>query len=182
MKAWNILILFICLSTTTWAQTSEKEHSEEKTTWETLDKAAYEISYPTDWEMDESNKMGTEFILSAPVNTNKAQLRTNINLLIQDISDKNWNLDDFASFSLNQIKTLMSESEIIKNEKGNFNNSDYQNIIFSASMHGRKIFFEQFYWVVGSKAFILTYTGNQSEFDAHTQIRKKMFESFKLDI
>lgn len=183
MKPWILLIFLICIKVSCYAQSLElppPETPTKKTEWKTILEKDYEVQYESNWDLDQTKSMGTEFILFAPLNKKEAQFRANINLMIQDISTKSWSLAEFTVFSENQVRTLMSESKILKNVAGNYNGSDYQNIVFTAKQSGRQLFFEQFYWVHKSKAFILTYTGNQTDFDSHLSLRHTMFESFKL--
>ena len=64
--------------------------------WLTLTTEEYSIQYPADWEIDESGNMGTKFYLFSPVTSDQDQLRENVNLLTQDLSEYKMTLDEFT--------------------------------------------------------------------------------------
>jgi hypothetical protein len=61
--------------------------------WNSIDDSKYFINYPSDWELNNSGLMGTSFILFSPVSSSQDNFRENINLLVQDLSQYDLNLD-----------------------------------------------------------------------------------------
>ena len=84
--------------------------------WNTFKKDSYTIDYPKDWELDESGQMGTSFILFSPLTSQKDQFRENVNLLVQDLTGYNLDLDKYVEISEEQVKTLITDGKIIESK------------------------------------------------------------------
>ncbi len=135
----------------------------------------YAIRYPDKWEINASGYMGTKFIILSPVEENDV-FRENINLIIQDLSTYDINLDDFAQLSENQIKTQFGENSIIEHKK----EGNHYKIIYQGAQNGIDMMFEQYYFLKDKKAYILTFTSIPTAFDAYKQIAEEILSSFTI--
>lgn len=165
MKIYITLIL-IALSIGTMAQEDLK----------ILDDKEYTIKYPGTWEVNQSGQMGMSFALFSPLSFDGDQFRENVNLIIQDLSGHEMDLTDFVNLSENQIRTIMQDSEILKSEKS----GDNHLMIYSATMGQYKLKFSQRYWLINNKAYILTFTAEQTEFDNYKGISNQIMNSFQI--
>jgi len=155
-------------------------HAQQKMRWKTLEDDAYSIQYPDTWELNQSGQMGTSFILfSKPVSTDD-QFRENVNLLIQDLTGQNIDLDQYVSISEGQVKTMMTNGVILQSKRQQPGRREFHKIIFSADQGIFKLKFEQYYWIRNEKAFVLTLTCEASRFDEYLPDGEKILSSFKL--
>ena len=178
----RIFIPFLLLSVTVFGQSSIKEtgNKTKLNDWKTFDQAAYTIQYPSTWELNQSEQMGTSFILFSPLESEKDQFKENVNLLIQDLAGYHVDLNEYTEITEGQIKTMVTnailrESVRVKNDKG-----EYHKLIYSGDQGIFHLTYEQYYWVMNDKAFILTFTCEQNKFVQMADTGEKILNSFKL--
>ncbi len=166
-------------------KTPEKETSDNSSQqvkkvkgWELLDLPDYSISFPGSWELNQSGQMGTSFVLFSPVESTDDTFKENVNLLIQDISGQNVNLDEYTRISEDQVKKLLSGSELLVSKRMKNENGDYQKLIYTGDQGAFHLKFEQYYWIIDGKVIVLTLTGEESKFADYQKTGEKMMNSF----
>ncbi len=165
-------IIFLTLNLSAYEQTED---------WNTIKKNSYSIDYPKDWEINESGQMGTSFILFSPLTSQKDQFKENVNLLVQDLTGYNLDLDGYVEISEGQIKTMITNGKIIESTRVTEQTLDFHRVIYTGKQGNFNLKFEQYYWVVGDKAFVLTLTCEESQFDDYKLTGEKILNSFKLN-
>lgn len=178
-----ILLLTLAINTKAYGQTitNRSENQTEITTnWESLIEDKYEIDYPSDWDVDKSGQMGVSFFLFSPLASELDKFKENVNLLIQDLTGYDMNLDKYVEISEGQIKTMITEGKIILSERKKRNEQEYHKIIYSGKQGIFELKFEQYYWVVDDQAFVLTLTCEDKEFDKYQSTGEKILNSFEL--
>ncbi len=141
----------------------------------------YSISYPNNWEINNTGQMGTSFLILSPVESEQDQFRENVNLLIQDLSAYNIDLNEFVNISEGQIKTIITNSSLISSERIKIGKNNYHKVIYTGDQDIYKLKFEQYYWVKNKKAYILTLTCETNQFDAYQSVGEDILNSFKLN-
>jgi len=149
------------------------------TDWKTFDKSDYSINYPVAWELNQTGQMGTSFVLFSPLESKQDKFKENVNLVIQNLAGKNIDLNKFTEISENQIKTLVPNSNLIESKRVK-KGREYHKIIYTASRGIFHLKFEQYYWVINNKAYILTFTSEQTKFEGFKSVGEKILNSFKL--
>jgi hypothetical protein len=147
----------------------------------TLNENGYSVQYPDSWELNKSGQMGTSFILFSKPSSSQDQFRENVNLIVQDLSGQNINLDKFVEISEGQIKTMIVNGNIISSKRLKSKESEFQNLIFTGKQGVYNLKFEQYYWVINQKAYVLTLTCEISEFEKFKKIGEGILNSFKLN-
>ncbi len=149
--------------------------------WKTFDQPQYSIQYPSDWELNEHGQMGASFFLFSPKKSEADQFRENVNLIIQDLTSYNIDLDQYAQISEEQIKTLATNSRILENKRMKNEAGEYQEIIYTGDQGIFNLQYMQHYWVINGMAYVLTFTAEQSEFSRFEKTAKKIFASFVIN-
>jgi hypothetical protein len=149
--------------------------------WNTIKKDGYSIDYPKAWELNTSGQMGASFILFSPLSSQKDQFRENVNLIVQDLTGYNLDLDKYVEISEGQIQTLITNGKIIESKRVKNQTLDYQKVIYIGKQGIYNLKFEQYYWVVGNKAYVLTLTCEETQFDNYKLTGEKILNSFKLN-
>lgn len=157
-----------------------QNQAEESLKWKTLIKDNYEIKYPSDWEVDQSGQMGTSFILFSPQSGPTDNFKENINLIVQDLGENKLSLDQYVELSEVQIKTLISDSKIIYNERLRQDDVAYQKVIYSGKQGIYDLTFEQYYRMVDVKAYVLTFTCARDQFENFKTLGEEVLDSFML--
>jgi hypothetical protein len=179
MKLIGITFLFICLFAC--GQTNQKNASSVvPDNWKAIDETGYMIQYPDSFDLDTSGQMGMSFILLSRPISGQDLFRENLNLMIQDLGGQNINLDKFVEISEGQIKTMMTNGIITESKRNKAGNSEFQKIIYTGTQGQFNLKFEQYYWIVKGKAFVLTLTCELSQFDKYKAVGEKIMNSFKI--
>lgn len=176
-----IIVLIFLVNFTSCAQTSEKEtQTKASKGWNILTENNYSINYPDNWQLNKSGQMGTSFILFSPLSSEQDNFKENINLLIQDLTGHNLDLNRYVEISEGQIKTMITDGKIIESKKMTTKNLDYQKVIYTGKQGIFNLKFEQYFWVIADKAFILTFTCEESQFTNFQITGEKILNSFNL--
>lgn len=163
------------------SQTVESEnHTEDSTEWKFISEDNYKIEYPSNWDVDNSGIMGTSFMLFSPVSNELDKFKENVNLLIQDLTGYDMNLDQYVEISEGQIATLITEGEIISSERKKQGEKEYHKVIYTGKQGIFDLKFEQYYWVMDNQAFILTLTCEEDEFYNYQETGEKILNSFEI--
>ncbi|MBK8054927.1 MAG: hypothetical protein IPK35_17060 [Saprospiraceae bacterium] len=160
------------------AQESKGRVKETKSVWKTLNGTNYSIQYPVDWELNQSGQMGTTFILFSPLETSKDKFMDNVNLLIQDLTGHNLNLDKYTEISEGQIKTMITNSRLIESKRIKTGSDEYHRMVYTGDQGMFHLKFEQFYWVKSGKAYVLTLTCEQAKFTVFKEVGEAILNSF----
>lgn len=148
--------------------------------WNNYKKNNYSIKYPETWQLDLSGQFNTSFILLSEQETETDSFRENINLLIQDISAYNLTLADYVKLSEEQVKNMITNSIIIENKRITNAKGEYQHIIYTGTQGKLNLRFEQYYWVLNKKAYILTFTCELESKKEMKAIGEQILTSFNL--
>tara|TARA_B110000908_G_C10145915_1_gene399025 strand:+ start:43 stop:501 length:459 start_codon:yes stop_codon:yes gene_type:complete len=141
----------------------------------------YSISYPDDWELDQSELMGSNFILFSPFTSTEDLFKENVNLIIQDLTGHNVDLDQYIELSGNQIKTYITAAKFLENKKITTGGLNYQKLVYTGKQGVYNLKFEQYIWVIEDTAFVLTLTCEEDQFDHYKTIGEKILNSFVID-
>jgi hypothetical protein len=145
--------------------------------WKTFEAIDYSIQYPDNWSLDKSGRLGTEFFLFSELSSSSDKFKENINLIIQNIAGPDAILENYVAKSEKQIREMGS---LQSSETINANGLTYQKLIYTSGQGNFKLKFEQYYIVEFSKAYILTLTTKEDEFDHYQEVGEKIMNSFKL--
>jgi hypothetical protein len=176
----KLLTVIICLTFVACGQAQNSNATTNGTNpkWKTLDTPDYSIQYPPDWELNQGGLMGIAFILFSPVESIQDQFKENVNLLIQDLSGHNIDLDKYAEISEGQIKLMITNSTLIESKRINTGSEQYHRMVFTGDQGIYHLKFEQHYWIKNNKAYVLTLTCEQAKFADYKEVGEKVLTSF----
>lgn len=175
-----ILILFFIGVKTTTSATCCLKNFQNTILWKTLTQNNYTIQYPSNWELSQKGEMNTSFFIFSPFDSDKDIFRENVNLLIQDLSGKNIDLNKYVEISEKQIKSLITNSNISESIRLKKNDKQYHKIIYSGEQGAFKLMFIQYYWVIDNKAYVLTFTSKKDTYNSFKETANKILDSFEL--
>ncbi|MBK8807831.1 MAG: hypothetical protein IPO21_14755 [Bacteroidales bacterium] len=162
-------------------QTTQKNvQSDIPDDWKTIDESFFTIQYPDSFELNKSGQMGMSFILLSKQTSQQDLFRENVNLIIQDLTGQNINLDKYVEISEGQIRTMITNGNIIESKRIKTDDLEYQKVIYTGTQGQFKLKFEQYYLIVKQKAYILTLTCETNQFDKYQAIGEKIMNSFKI--
>lgn len=141
----------------------------------------YELKYPETWSLDTITKTAADFIVYSPLSSDKDEFKENLNLVVQDLKGLNFDLDNFTALSEQQIQSYLEGSEVTENERLKKGEQEYQHLVYTAKTGGHTLRFEQYYWVINEKAYILSFTSELDQFEKYSDISKQILDSFTLN-
>jgi hypothetical protein len=153
---------------------------QETNNWKQLEQNGYSIEYPNDWDLDTSGQMGSSFIIFSKQSSTQDQFRENINLIIQNLTGYTINLDQYTEISLGQIKTMITNGNILESKRLKANGPEFQKVVYTGDQGIYKLKFEQYYWIKNNEAYVLTFTTEVDQFDSYKETGEKILNSFIL--
>jgi Ni/Co efflux regulator RcnB len=178
---------FLCGQIAT-AQSNSSQITASK--WQTLNRNNYSVKYPADWDLQQSDNKETGTIVNATVRYQFAvlsqlespqdQFRENVNLVIEDLDGKKLDLDEYSRLAENQLKTMMKNCKILEQKKVNKGVRPYFKIIWTWDYQTVPLKVEQYTWLLDGKAYILTFTSEQTKFAQFQQVGEKILDTFTL--
>ncbi len=174
-----LLIVFISCGQTTGKQEA-KIAQKNISNWKTLKESNYSIQYPDNWDLNQVGQMGTKFILFSQLDSSNDNFRENVNLIIQDLSGKNIDLDKYVEITEGQVKTMISNSSLIESKREKNNNGEFHKMVYTGDQGVFHLTFEQYFWVINDKAYVLTFTSEQNKFSSYKSIGEQILNSFLL--
>jgi hypothetical protein len=156
---------------------SLNETKKELAGWKTFRGTNYSIQYPTNWELNQSGQMGSSFILFSPLDSDNDKFKENLNLLVQDLTGLNIDLDKFVEISEVQVKTIVTNSKLIESKRMRNTTPEFHKMVYTGDQGIFQLKFEQYFWVINQQAYILTLTCEQNKFSNYKEIGEKILKS-----
>ena len=150
--------------------------------WKRMQGQGYSILYPATWEVEQSDKTGPLFIMNAPQTSFSDPLRENVNLIIQNAKGQNLTLDQLIAYSEQQIKQMMLDADILESSRKEAHGRTFHQILYTGKRGEMDIKLKilQYYWVEYEKVIVLTFTSEESQFEAYKEVSQKIMDSFKI--
>lgn len=175
----SVLVVFLAIFCLPFFVVGQRDKKGTATKWLTLEQEDYTVQYPENWELDQSGQMGAEFILFAPQSYAKDDFRENVNLMLQDLTGYNLDLDGLIELSERQISAALSNSNILLSERVTIAEGEYHKLLYTADMAPYQLKFEQYCRVIDNTAVILTFTCEIDMFNTYQEVGERILNSFK---
>ena len=177
--------LFLLIPLFACAQTTNKKVSEAKNPtinvgWKIFDQPDFSIQYPSSWNLNQNGPMGMSFIILSARESEQDKFSENVNLIIQDMTGKDIDLNKYTTNSEEQIKTLATNSALIESKRIKKGKAEYHKIIYTADQGIFHLKMEQYYWVIKQKAYVLTFTSEQNKYADFVERGEKIMNTFIL--
>ena len=177
MKKILFLSLFLAIVLTTQGQTTNYT-SKINPNWKLYETSKFLIRHPSNWEINLDKKMGETFILYSPIETPQDNFRENVNLFEENLSSKNLNLDLYAQSTIIQIKNFITNFILIENKRIKLGTTEYHQLVYKGDQGILKLIFTQNIWIKGNKAYILTFTSEQSKYSKFKELGENIIKSY----
>lgn len=146
--------------------------------WKTFDGANYSIQYPSGWELDQSGQRETSIILFSPFENESDKFIENVNLIIQDLSGYNVDLDKYIEFSEIQVKIVITNPSLIESSRIRSAKPEFHKMIYNGDQGIFRLKYEQYFWIVNQHAYILTLTCELSKYPDYKETGERILNSF----
>ena len=146
----------------------------------TFSNERFTIKYPAEWQFDDSGMMGTSFVIFSPQENDEDLFRENVNLIDQDLSAYNFDLDRFVELSLSQLEMMITNYDLVSNKRMD-TTPPFHKLVYNGMQGQFYLTYVQYAWVLDSRAYILTFTVEQSQFSDYQKIGESILNSFKIN-
>jgi len=147
--------------------------------WSILQKDNFSIRYPSAWTPNTEGSGMVNFFILAPLASPDAKFRENVNLVIEDLGqDSAMSLNELATASLDALKSAFAEFELESSHQLSNARGPYQRFIYKSVQNGYPLQFIQEFQIIKKRAYILTFTAEQSKFEADQELGERILQSF----
>jgi len=176
----KFLNTFIFLAASIFVNGQGQNAKDTSFNWETIDRYSYSVQYPGSWTIDTSKRLGADVFIFSQKDADTDKFRENVNVMIQDLKGLNITLDKYVDISEEQIRTILTNASIIESKRMNPGSKEYHKLIFTGQQGVYNIETQQFYFLVNEKAFVITLTTEQNQYDKYKESGEAILRSFKL--
>ena len=148
--------------------------------WKSFNGDSYSINYPGNWDLDDSKRMGSQFFLFSRLENEQDQFKENVNLLTQDLSAYNMDIDQYVKLSIGQVESMIKEGKIISSAKVIDEGLEYHSLIYTGKQAENTLRFEQRFWIIDKVAYILTFTAQLDTYRHYKEVGDKVIRSFEI--
>lgn len=146
---------------------------------ETYETEEYQIEYPIDWSLNFSKIGGMSFAVTSPLSSDEDKFSENINLIIQDLKGLNIDLNKYVSISKEQLSSL-PQGNVLESKRKNIKGKEHHIIVFKGFLQEKKLKGKQLYFIKNEKAYVLTFTAMEKDYNLFIDVANKILNSFKL--
>jgi hypothetical protein len=179
----NLLAAFLFFATFSFGQTEttlSKAPPRLPENWTNFSNEKYYIEYPKTWRLEMKENSIEEFFITTLLMGDEDVFEENVNLLKQDISGYFLDLEEYTKLTVGQVENLLEDGKILESVRISGHTKDFHKLIFTGTQNGLKLKFEQYFWVVGDDAFILTFTSIDHQFEYFKKEGEGILNSFVL--
>lgn len=143
----------------------------------------YSLSYSDEmWKFEKANNQEIFFVKVEKETT----FNSNVNLLVQDLSQNPMNLEDYHKLTLQQMQRALGQNTVKSNKDVTISGLKAKELIYTIPMDASKGSFlelklKQVYLIKDNKAYLITYTAKNNDFEKYLKSANKFFETFKLN-
>lgn len=170
MKIKSIVLLSMLIASTL---------SFSQVNWKNFAKDNFTLKYPENWDLDTSGQMNSKVLLFSKLSSNNDTFRENINVVIQNLQGMNIDMKRFVEITEQQIQATPN-GKILENRKIDKGNSEKHLMVWKGKINTFNLKFKQYFYIKNQKAYIITYTATENEYDNYLKIADKILNSFKL--
>lgn len=149
-----------------------------QTKWLTYTDAAnkFTINYPDKWV--KKNNVNAIVFLS-PKESDKDLFQENANLMLQDLSQKPMNLQQYTELTKKQVTDNLGASAIVSLKNATIAGQQGKEFVYNMNYQGRSLKLKQYWFIKGNIAYLFSYTAEPSEYGKYESTATEMIMSFK---
>lgn len=144
----------------------------------TFTTSKFTITYPNNWQLDKTNKLGLDLILYAPQKEESNSFKPNLNLVQEDISAYDIDFNQYLELSVLQLEKVITNFKVIENKDKTQNELVYHQMISEGSQGDLDLKFNQYYWLIDGKAYVLTFTADAKHFESYQSESEAIMNTF----
>lgn len=179
MRTFKFLsILLISVSFFACTQNITKQSHYTNDSWETFENNEFSIQYPDTFDLDTSGYLGMEFMLKSRLTTEQDIFSENVNLVIEDISEYNFDLDTYVVAAEERVKEIIPNYNLIESQKVESRNGKFYKFTYTGSPETFELKWLQYCFLKNGKAYIVTLTCMADQYEEYLPVAQNIMDSF----
>lgn len=185
-----VVLLTVILSTTVLSTPQirqifnpQKQYSSANTEFSIYENPVYgvRIKYPQHWK---SQQIGDPFtgevvkFWSLPTSSTK-KMTAEVNINVENLKEAT-SLAEYTNLSVNEITQFLTDARIHDSHSTILSNFPAHQVIYSGKEEGYNVKRKAVWTVKNKKAYIITYTAEESQYDDFLKIAETMIDSLKI--
>lgn len=142
------------------------------------EKHGYSITFPADWKTQKDFR-NLDVIALAPSTKDQASSHANISVMAIK-SDTDINLNDLTDSTVENLKKIFKEIDLVDNSKISVNGLDGKKLTYNYSFGEIKLQVQQYFFLKNQTAYIITCTTLLKEVPNFASVFEQAVNSFKL--
>ena len=139
----------------------------------------YKIRFPEKWTLIEDDDLGEAIHIVAPKSGFEDEFTENVSVVIQDLSGVQIGIDDFVKLAEKQIEETVQEGQVLSSKRFEAGRIKSHKLIYKGVIQGFRLKLIRYYQLNNNKAYILTYTALEKDFEQHKLYGQQILNSFR---
>lgn len=136
----------------------------------------FSIQYPENWIVEKDQ--GTLIFLSG-LTGDDDKFRENVNIMVQDLTGHNLDLESYTELSKQLVIDNLSESAILEIADIRLCGYRAKEFKYQMAMDGNELIILQNWFLMDNKAYLFSFTAEKESFDAYINKARDIFNSFR---
>lgn len=147
----------------------------------TLKRSTYSIAIDKTMRIDTAGTSMADLIAFFPLQSETDKFGENLNVVMEPTNGVDVTLDEYVRLSVEQLKQYFTNMTVTENKTiTTTHGQQYHKLMYTASMNGYDLQFEQRYISTADYTYVLTFTAEQSQYNSYKERGGKILDSFKL--
>lgn len=147
----------------------------------TIKRSNYSIAVDKTMRIDTAGTSMADLIAFFPLQSETDKFGENMNMVMEPTNGVDVALDEYVRLSVEQLKQYFKNMVVTTNKTMTTKSGQqYHQLMYTASMNGFDLQFEQRYISTADYTYVLTFTAEQSQYNAYKEKAGKILDSFKL--
>ena len=140
----------------------------------------FQMKYPTAWDVEEG-VMGTAVFFLSPLSGPGDEFRENVNIIIEDVSaHPGLTADDYEAVSIDELARTITDFTVIERGRRIVSGRPARTLEFTGTQGMYQIRFLQVYAVSAGRAFVITYTAEDNQYQRYLPAITRMIDTLSL--
>ncbi|HZV68597.1 MAG TPA: hypothetical protein VFG10_03605 [Saprospiraceae bacterium] len=140
----------------------------------------FKLEYPASWTLDTSKAWGAELILFSPMESEADQFNENVNVVIQDLTGQNIDLEKYKQITDQQINTLATDGKILESSIVKTDAKEAFRITYTMTQGTFSLKITSECQIHNDQAYLITFTTEAGQYELYKVTGEQILASFAL--
>lgn len=152
--------------------------SEQKSTLVPFAGPDFSLQYPSEWRLDTSGLMGTEFFLFSQKEGDADLFIENVSLIIQDLKGQNIGLEQYKQITDQQLSNYLPDGNVIESTVVQTGKTPYYRTMYTMPQGKMTVKIYSICLIRNEKAYLLTFSAELDSYAKFQSTGEGILQSF----